>query len=45
MGDGRMIIGDVEISHVYDLIVDFPLTLGQLFPTTSSEAWEPYRRA
>src|SRR5688572_17533937 len=44
MGDGRMAVGNVEISHVCDLIIDFPLTLDQLFPTVSSEAWEPYRR-
>jgi glyoxylase-like metal-dependent hydrolase (beta-lactamase superfamily II) len=39
-----MTVGNVEISHVYDLIVDFPLPLDQLFPTMSVEAWEPYRR-
>jgi glyoxylase-like metal-dependent hydrolase (beta-lactamase superfamily II) len=44
MGDGSLTVGNVEISHVFDLIMDFPLTLDQLFPTTSSEAWEPYRR-
>src|SRR5262245_29948482 len=44
MGDGRISIGNVEISHVYDLIVDFPVTLDQLFPTMSAETWEPYRR-
>lgn len=43
MGAGKMTVGNVEISHVCDLIVDFPLTLDQLFPTVSSEAWEPYR--
>jgi hypothetical protein len=45
MGSGTMTMGNVEISHGYDLIVDFPITLDQLFPTVSSEMWEPYRRA
>src|SRR5262245_50616037 len=44
MGDGRISVGNVEVRHVYDLIVDFPVTLDQLFPTMSIEAWEPYRR-
>src|SRR5919206_227433 len=44
MGDGRIAVGDVEISHLYDLVVDFPLTLDQLFPSVPAEAWEPYRR-
>ena len=44
MGDGRMTVGNVEISHLYDMVADFPLTLDQLFPTVPLEAWEPYRR-
>jgi glyoxylase-like metal-dependent hydrolase (beta-lactamase superfamily II) len=39
-----MTVGNVEISHLYDLVADMPLTLDQLFPTVPSEAWEPYRR-
>ena len=45
MGDGRITVGSVQISHLYDLVVDFPLTLDQLFPSVPAEAWEPYRRA
>ncbi|HZO32308.1 MAG TPA: MBL fold metallo-hydrolase [Chloroflexota bacterium] len=44
MGDGRITVGNVEISHLYDLVADFPLTLDQLYPTVPAEAWEPYRR-
>jgi len=39
-----MTVGNVEISHVYDLVADFPLTLDQLFPNVPAEASEPYRR-
>jgi glyoxylase-like metal-dependent hydrolase (beta-lactamase superfamily II) len=45
MADGRMTIGDVEVGHLYDLVVDFPMTLDQVFPGVPAEAWEPYRRA
>ena len=44
MGDGRMTVGNVEVSHLYDLVADFAMTLDQLFPTVPAEAWEPYRR-
>jgi len=44
VGDGRITVGNVEISHLYDLVADFPLTLDQLYPTVPAEAWEPYRR-
>jgi glyoxylase-like metal-dependent hydrolase (beta-lactamase superfamily II) len=44
MGDGRITVGDVEVSHLYDLVADFPMTLDQLFPTVPAAAWEPYRR-
>jgi glyoxylase-like metal-dependent hydrolase (beta-lactamase superfamily II) len=37
-------VGDVEISHLYDLVADFPMTLDKAFPTVPAEAWEPYRR-
>ncbi len=40
----RITVGDVEISHLYDLVADFRLTLDQAFPTVPAEAWEPYRR-
>lgn len=45
MSDGKMTVGNVEISHLYDLVADFPLTLDQLFPAVPAEAWEPYRQA
>jgi glyoxylase-like metal-dependent hydrolase (beta-lactamase superfamily II) len=45
MSDSRITVGDVEISHLYDLVADFGLTLSQAFPTVPAEAWEPYRRA
>ena len=44
MSDGRMTVGNVEVSHLYDLVADFPMTLDQLFPTVPAAAWEPYRR-
>jgi glyoxylase-like metal-dependent hydrolase (beta-lactamase superfamily II) len=44
MADSRITVGDVEVSHLYDLVADFPLTLDQLYPTVPVEAWEPYRR-
>src|SRR6266849_3218874 len=46
MGDSSITVGDVEISHLYDLVADFPFprTLDQAFPTVPAEAWEPYRR-
>lgn len=42
---GRTTVGDVEISHLYDLVEPFKLTLDHAFPTVPAEAWEPYRRA
>jgi glyoxylase-like metal-dependent hydrolase (beta-lactamase superfamily II) len=45
MADSRITVGDVEISHLYDLVADFGLTWDQAFPTVPAEAWEPYRRA
>ena len=44
MGDSRITVGSVEVSHLYDLVVDYPMTLDQLFPNVSAEAWEPHRR-
>ena len=44
MADRSMIVGNVEVSHLYDLVADMPMTLDQLFPTVPAEAWEPYRR-
>lgn len=44
MGDGKVTIGNVQIMGLSDAVVDFPMTLDQLFPTVSAEAWEPYRR-
>src|SRR5687768_2286135 len=44
MGDASMTVGNVEVSHPYDLVADMPMTLVQLFPTVPSAAWEPYRR-
>jgi glyoxylase-like metal-dependent hydrolase (beta-lactamase superfamily II) len=44
MSDGSMTVGNVEVSHLYDLVADFPMTLEQLFPTVPPAAWEPYRR-
>ena len=44
MGTSRITVGDVEISHLYDLVADFPMTLDHLFPTVPAQAWEPYRR-
>ena len=44
MGDASMTVGNVEVSHLYDLVADMPMTLDQLFPTVPAEAWEPYRR-
>jgi glyoxylase-like metal-dependent hydrolase (beta-lactamase superfamily II) len=43
--DHRMTVGNVEVTHLYDLVADFGMTLDQLFPTVTAEAWEPYRRA
>ena len=40
-----MTIGNVEVTHLYDLVADFRMTLDQLFPTVPAGAWEPYRRA
>src|ERR1700752_1597317 len=45
MSDTRIKVGDVEVSHLYDLVADFGLTWDQAFPTVPAEAWEPYRRA
>jgi glyoxylase-like metal-dependent hydrolase (beta-lactamase superfamily II) len=45
MVDHKMTVGNVEITHLYDLVADFGMTLDQLFPTVPTEAWEPYRRA
>src|SRR5215207_10471802 len=44
MGDSRITVGSVEVSHLYDLVVDYPMPLDQLFPTVAAEAWDPYRR-
>ena len=46
MGDSSITVGDVEISHLSDLVADFPFprTLDRAFPTVPAEAWEPYRR-
>jgi glyoxylase-like metal-dependent hydrolase (beta-lactamase superfamily II) len=46
MGDSSITVGDVEISHLYDLVADFPFprTLDRAFPAVPAEAWEPYRR-
>ena len=43
MSDSRITVGDVEISHLYDLVADWPITLDQVFPNVPDEAWEPYR--
>src|SRR5262245_3347710 len=45
VGDHGMTVGNVEVTHLYDLVADFGMTLDQLFPTVPAEAWEPYRRA
>jgi glyoxylase-like metal-dependent hydrolase (beta-lactamase superfamily II) len=44
MSAERITVGKVEVSHLYDLVADFPMTLDQLFPTVPATAWEPYRR-
>ena len=44
MSGNSITVGDVEISHLYDLVADFGLTWDQAFPTVPAEAWEPYRR-
>jgi glyoxylase-like metal-dependent hydrolase (beta-lactamase superfamily II) len=45
-GASSITVGDVQISHLYDLIADFPFprTLDQAFPAVPAEAWQPYRR-
>jgi glyoxylase-like metal-dependent hydrolase (beta-lactamase superfamily II) len=45
MSGNRITVGDVEISHLYDLVADFGLTWEQAFPSVPAGAWEPYRRA
>jgi hypothetical protein len=40
MSGSRITVGDVEISHLYDLVADFGLTLSQAFPTVPAAAWE-----
>src|SRR5258708_38084219 len=44
VGDSKITVGDVEISHLYDLVADWPITLDQVFPKVPDQAWEPYRR-
>jgi glyoxylase-like metal-dependent hydrolase (beta-lactamase superfamily II) len=44
MSDSRINVGDVEITHLYDLVANFGLTMDQAFPSVPREAWEPYRR-
>ena len=43
MANSKITVGNVEVSHLYDLVADFPLTLDQLYPSVSAEAWQPYR--
>ena len=45
MANSKITVGNVELSHLYDLVADFPLTLDQLYPTVSAEAWQPCREA
>jgi hypothetical protein len=40
--DSGITVGDVEISHLYELVVDFPMTLDKAFPSVPAKAWEPY---
>lgn len=44
MPDGRITIGNVEVIGLSDARLNFPMTLDQLFPAVSAQAWEPYRR-
>ena len=44
MGDASITVGNVEVSHLYDLVAEMPMTLDQLFPTVPAEVWGPYRR-
>lgn len=41
---GAVTIGNVEVRHFNDVVWDFPITLDQLFPAVTAEAWEPYRQ-
>ena len=43
-GASSITVGDVQISHLYDLVADFPMTMDKAFPTVPAEAWQPYRR-
>ncbi len=43
MSDFTLTVGNVEIVALSDMNLPFPMPLTQLFPTTSGEAWEPYK--
>jgi hypothetical protein len=40
MSDNRITVGDVEISHLYDLVANLRLPLYHAFPPVPADAWE-----
>ena len=42
MAEGRLTVGNVEIVGLTDIVVDFPLSLSQMFPDVPPQAWAPY---
>ncbi len=43
MADSKLIVGSAEVLALTDCEGDFPLPLGDLFPSVSAEDWAPFR--
>jgi glyoxylase-like metal-dependent hydrolase (beta-lactamase superfamily II) len=43
VSDGRLSIGNVQIVGLSDAAVDLSITLDQVFPGVTADAWGPYR--
>lgn len=44
MSDGKITVGNVQITGLTDAEIDMPVTLDQLWPTVPRDAWAPFRQ-